>query len=320
MADEAYAALFMHDGVRAFRIMHDSASTAFPDIFQHSAWYNARRIVFFGHISERMPNLDTLVVSLRPDPELKKPLFELIRSLPRLRNVVLPGFPDPIGVFSEIQNCCHLEQVSFSVDYDLHYWHQPASIATSLASISLPAFDKLETLSLRCGFGLASLILEHLFGHDPLRLTNLAVVSESEDTPFQVHKLCGSISQVGHRLKKLCLAGLRFYRPSHDTLCFLSESVIHFEDIKPILKCSNLESFELGYPFDLPWQEIKSIALAWPRLKSGGFYLLYKVHPHDPMAVKVRNWRHVVQKAFLSPDKQISDSRMLYRCTTHSTV
>ncbi|KAE9395210.1 hypothetical protein BT96DRAFT_922959, partial [Gymnopus androsaceus JB14] len=304
-SDEAYAALFMHDGVRAFKIMHDSVSTAFPDLVQHSpAWDSARRIVFFGHISERMPNLDTLGVFLRAEPDLKKPLLELIGTLPRLRIVILPGFSDPIAVFSKIQDCCDLEQVSFSID--LPYRYQPTSVVTQLTSISPLAFHKLEALSLSCGLGLASSILRHLFSHNPRRLINVAMVSELKKTPFEVQKLCEITAQVGNRLKKLCLVGLQFYHPSH-TSYVSSENVVHFEDIKPIVECSNLESFELGYPFDLPWQEKGSIALAWPRLKNVGFYVFYAINPEDTNAVKVRTLRLIIQKALLG--RNISDSK-----------
>ncbi|KAE9391024.1 hypothetical protein BT96DRAFT_925539 [Gymnopus androsaceus JB14] len=304
-SDEAYAALFMHHSVRTFEIR----CWSFMDSLHGPFWDNPRRIAQFGRISKRMPNLETLKVSSRAEPDFRNPLLDLIGNLPHLRSVVLPAFSDPTIMLSGLRNCCDLEEIRFSgFNTNVHVGRQLIN-KVGLASISPSAFEKLQVLSLTyCGFQTASLILEHLV---PLRLTCLAVESGFEDTSLDVQKLCRIIAQIGRHLRELHLIGLRFNHEliNHRDFSSPPGNIVHFQDIKAILECSELESFKLGYPLDLPLQEHESIALAWPKLRTGELYVFDSINPEDAIAVQVRRWRRIVQKAFLSPGKKVSDSK-----------
>lgn len=288
----AYENLLIHDNITNFKIRSNWS--------WRTHWDNPHRLAFIDCISKRMPNLDTLTVDLEVDPNFEETLLDLIRSLPLLRSVYLPAYSDPVSMLSEIQNR-NLVEIHFSRKSKLNH-PQPVS-EPALSSISPHAFGKLEALSLNCGFDHASLLLEHLFCHDPLRLSNLAVESGFEDTPSEVQKLCETVSRVGRRLKKLRLVGRRFHSPiDHDASFMRSgppETIIRFQDIKSILECSDLEIFELAYPLDLPREEHDSIALAWPKLTSGEVYIFHSINTQDRDSIQVRTWRHQVQKAFL---------------------
>ncbi|KAE9398143.1 hypothetical protein BT96DRAFT_1020341 [Gymnopus androsaceus JB14] len=249
--------MFMHNGIRKFRIDDDGLLTRIETNDNITSYCTA--------INTRMPRLSTLDLCLVPSPTYQRPIIALIQQLPDLEDLSIPAFEDqtivliglrdmPILSLSLIQMVESLRQETSSI---LNGPHQRTG------------FSKLREVEFCCTLAFATLLFQNITV--PNNMRSVILCSKGLESSHDIRTLISEIVASFSRLTTLRLDNLEDVEipdglPSQP----LGDDTIHLEDISPLLnRYPDMRCFMLRspYPLALDDNDMETIAKSWPQLK-----------------------------------------------------
>ncbi|PCH39081.1 hypothetical protein WOLCODRAFT_158603 [Wolfiporia cocos MD-104 SS10] len=221
---------------------------------------------FFEDIAVRMPSLTYLDLSFdRPVREIEIRIVHLLQSLHDLQKVVVPVYCLTSRVIECLSALPNLGTIQFEFmerqgkGDDLDVQHFSPTLEES-------AFPALWDLSFSSHLNDATRFIGNRFG--PNNLTSLYVHVLSAGEPSSVHEFITTVSENCKLLTNLYID--QFLAPDAiDLAASRTAYRLTWEDLRPLLSCSKLTSFELRWdvPLNMSQSDIEELASRWPSLK-----------------------------------------------------
>ncbi|KIL63073.1 hypothetical protein M378DRAFT_107697 [Amanita muscaria Koide BX008] len=272
--------MFMHPNVRRFTVrlppvsdpisVDASLASLASDSSQTSVSQLPSTLItsFFADIVDRMPNLTYLNLRLAfPMSRIASDVTKLLRGLPRLKKFGMPRY----CVTTEVMNA--LSKLEFLGSVEFQYTEEqgcgdPEDVTEFEPTPEEGAFPALWDLSLAVGYRNFARFINASFA--PTNLRCLHLDSHFFEAPEDIKSLLVILSENCQLLHTLALisrvdvqnVGLDL--DPADELCITSDC------LKPLLKFSNLVSFELVHsnPVYINQNDIEELAEQWPSLES----------------------------------------------------
>ncbi|KAJ7274534.1 hypothetical protein B0H12DRAFT_403347 [Mycena haematopus] len=223
---------------------------------------------FFRDVVSRMPLLTTLNLRTNvPMHALEDNLIFLLRSLPKLRKVVVPRFSVTTRIAQTLQGLEDLGCIEFQYHSE-QGCGDPADTEVFRPTLTMGAFPSLFDLSLTCTVEDCTSFMRQPYA--PTNLTALYVDSRLLESPAAVHELLTALSETCQLLESL---GIITLVDDTEPLPALADvpiaERINYSTLRPVQNFPNLTIFEIThqYPLDLKLADLEQLARSWPSLR-----------------------------------------------------
>ncbi|KAK7435631.1 hypothetical protein VKT23_014572 [Stygiomarasmius scandens] len=260
------ALIFAHEGIREFMLI-DSNS------------YSVSTCTFFDAMHTRIPHLAKLIIDINNDSQYTPPMIEMIRSFSGLRSLTLPAFTAMHQLMQDISALPRLKElniISAPGQPSIGSLVSSGNRAKKRGKESQPAlvdkecFLSLETLRISCSYAKAAAFLRHwTFFYS---LSSIQIITPEQGHPYIMERLLTDIYAACPRIAHI---SLKIKPGTIDTsqaiaLAVVPENVLTIQNLRPILQCLTIATFELVHslPLYLGQEDMQEIASAWPHLKS----------------------------------------------------
>ncbi|KII84967.1 hypothetical protein PLICRDRAFT_117337 [Plicaturopsis crispa FD-325 SS-3] len=218
---------------------------------------------FFKDIVARMPAITELDLRIMaPASAIEKDTLFLFNNLPMLKKVTVPYCHITSGAITELSKLKNLGVVEFQ-------WGEQQGrgdvkdVQLFSPVLSEGAFPSLWDLSLYASLDHVTRFFDQKFS--PTNLTMLYVGSHVLETPASLCSFLNVIADNCQLLTVLYLELLSCHQPPEPA----EDTSISFENLRPLLRCPNVTSFEITheYPLRVTQDQIEELAHKWPSLK-----------------------------------------------------
>lgn len=219
---------------------------------------------FFKEVMLRMPKLKELDLRFSfPASKAEGDFIELFRGLARLKKIVLPLYTLTSKIVEELSTLRELTTIQFEF-MESQGRGDIADVVAFNPQLRAGAFPALEDLSLSVLLVDMTRFISGSFA--PSNLTSLYAHTISQSSPEEVSAFLTAVAENCQLLTRLYLD----FFTSSDIGTDLRQPCITWENLRPVLSCSNLVEFEVRWDkaFQLTQDDVEEMAMKWPSLET----------------------------------------------------